>query len=297
VSFGSETGRTRSSTKGFSNKTKKTKRKKQDYHVHKRGHLQEAEELGLEQVRARTTLALDRLGHQVISSEPGGYDLEDWMRNLNSLLDDFQEKMGPDLITEEFRERRRAALLPLSSPASSSEVDSEMERLLQEEDAAKATLADLDRKAAARLAELKGEREAGEKELKLAKQKLADLRAAKQSRPFFSRLVGSGPSVEPAEARVADLESKMKSLEDEIERHRKARSGHDENNQAEREPGAVEARQRLDATQKRLGELQSARQGMLQFSREREIATKALSEMISAMSIGQSGAEGGSQEA
>lgn len=147
----------------------------------------------MEQVRARTTLALDRLGHQVLSWEPGGYDLEDWMRNLTSLLDDFQEKMGADLITEEFRERRRAALLPLSGPSSSSEVDSEMERLIQEEAAAKATLADLDRKVAGRLAELKGEREACEKEVKLAKQKLADLRAAKQSRPFFSRLVGSGP--------------------------------------------------------------------------------------------------------
>lgn len=89
----------------------------------------------------------------------------------------------------------------------------------------------------------------------------------------------------------------MKNLEDEIEKHRRARSRHGETDHMDGEPDAVEARQRLHATQKRLGELQSARQGMLQLSREREIATKALSEMISAIRIGQPGAEGGSQEA
>ena len=295
LSFGSETGRTRSGTKGFSNKTKKSKRKKQDYHVRKRGHVQETEELDLEQVRARTTLALDRLGHQVLSTEPGGYDLDDWMRNLNSLLDDFQEKVGPDLVTDEFRERRRAALLSLARPPSSTEPDSEIERLTQEEAAAKATLAELERKAAAKLAELKDEREACEKELKAAKQKLADLRAAKQSRPFFSRLMGSGPPTEQAEARVAELEGKSNKLTEEIEKHRKVRSGLGAGSPAEGDSGA-QARQSLEEAQKRLGELRSARQEMLQLSHEREVATKALSELIASMNLGPPADEGGSKE-
>ena len=296
MSFGSETGRARSGTKGFSNKTKKLKRKKQDFHIHKRAHLQEPEELDLEQVRARTTLALDRLGHQVLSTEPGGYDLEDWTRNVNSLLDDFQEKVGADLITDEFRERRRAALLSLALPSASSDADSEMEKLVQEEAAAKEALAELDRKAATKLAALKDERDACEKELKIARQKLADLRAAKQSRPFFSRLIGPGPSTEQAEAKVAELEGKTGKLEEEIETHRKARSRLAENNPADGDSGRAEARQRLDAAQERLTELQSARQGMLQLSREREVATKALSDLVSSINFGPPEGKSGSQE-
>ena len=80
LSFGSETGRTRSGTKGISGKSnKKTKRKKQEYHIHRRAYAQESERLKPAEVRARTILALDRLGHQVLSTEPGGYDLEDWL--------------------------------------------------------------------------------------------------------------------------------------------------------------------------------------------------------------------------
>lgn len=65
MSFGGGTGRTRSGTKGFSSKEKKQKRKKQDYHIHKRAHFQETERPDPEEVRKRTILALERLGHQV----------------------------------------------------------------------------------------------------------------------------------------------------------------------------------------------------------------------------------------
>ena len=76
MSFGSETGRTRSGTKGSSSKEKKQKKKKkQEFHSHRRAHFQESERHDPEEVRARTIIALDKLGHQVLSTEPGGYDL------------------------------------------------------------------------------------------------------------------------------------------------------------------------------------------------------------------------------
>ena len=72
MSFGGGgTGRTRSGSKGFSSKEKKEKRKKQEYHIHKRAHFQETERPDAEEVRKRTILALEKLGHQVLSTEPG----------------------------------------------------------------------------------------------------------------------------------------------------------------------------------------------------------------------------------
>ena len=139
LSFGSETGRTRSGTKGFSSKEKKQKKKKQEFHSHRRAHFQDSERYDPEEVRARTILALDKLGHQVLSTEPGGYDFRAWMKSLNSLLDDFQEKMGTDRITDEFRARLHEAVLSLV-PSSSQEIEQEVEKLNQEEAATRAAL-------------------------------------------------------------------------------------------------------------------------------------------------------------
>jgi hypothetical protein len=295
LSFGSETGRTRSGTKGFSNKTKKAKRKKQEYHSHRRAHFQEMEQLDPEQVRARTTLALDRLGHQIISTEPGGYDLEDWTRNLNSLLDDFQEKIGPEKITDEFRDRRRAAILPLAQPSSASgDIDAEIEALIREEAATRAALDELGKKKAAKLAALREERAACEEDLTLAKKKLASVEEAKKSRSFFSRMTGAGPSTAQAEAKVTELEDKLKRLEEEIETNRKARAKVvDQSTQG----GGLETpdpQAKLEGIQTRLGELRSARQAILQWTDERELATKTISDMISAMDLGAPAEKGSS---
>ena len=287
MSFGSETGRTRSGTKGVSGKAKKKeKRKKQEYHLH-RGHFHEEEQFNPEQVRARTVLSLDRLGHQVLSTEPGGYDLDAWLRSLNSLLDDFEEKIGEDKVTGEFRQRRQQALVPLASPSASGDVDSEIRKLIEEEEAARTVLSDLDKQAGGKLASLREQRDACGKELKVEREKLAEITAAKQSRQFFSRLVRSGPSTAEAEEKVAELESKLKGLEDEIERLRKARKGKVDASPSETDSARLEAQERLESTEKRLLELQSVKQGRLQLALEREVATKAIAEAVSSMDLNQ----------
>jgi DNA repair exonuclease SbcCD ATPase subunit len=280
MSFGSDTGRARSGSKGFSNKEKKQKRKKQEYHVHKRAHYQEVERPDPTEVRTRTILALDRLGHQVLSTEPGGYDLEDWTRSLNSLLDDFQEKVGAELLGDEFGSRRQQALSRVV-PSSAREIDSEIERLTQEQAAASVAVDEAQKRASARLASLREEREACGKELRAEREKLAEIREARQSRQLFSRLLRAGPSTEQAEARVAALESKLKRVEDEIERMRKARS----TTAGEGDPEYIEARGRFEAARSKLLELQASKQDLLQLAHEREEATKALSEMISALKL------------
>jgi hypothetical protein len=286
MSFGSETGRGRSGSKGFSSKEKKQKRKKQDYHIHKRAHFQETERPDPEEVRRRTVLALDRLGHQVLSSEPGGYDLEDWTRNLNSLLDDFQEKVGVELLGDEFPTRRQQALSLLVPSSSVKDVDSEIEKLIQEEAAASAALEEAEKNASAKLASLREERDACAKDLKAEKERLAEIREARQSRQFFSRILRTGPSTDKAEASVTELESKLKKLEDEIERSRKARSVAGGGASGQGNPAYLEALRRLEEARGKLLELQSSRQDLLQLAREREEATKALSEMISSLKLG-----------
>jgi DNA repair exonuclease SbcCD ATPase subunit len=275
LSFGSETGRTRSGTKGFSRGGKKQKKKKQDYHTHK-GAYHAAERPDPEEVRARTILALDKLGHQVLSTEPGGYDLAHGTKNLNSLLDDFEEKIGGESITDEFRARRQEAIGYLSQRSRAGEADGEVARLLAEEDAARKTLEEADRAHASKLSSLREQRDACAKELKAKREELVEIEESRQSRQFFSRLMRSGPSTKEAEAQVKALEAKLRGLEDEIERSRKAR--------ATAESGeAGEAQSRLEAARSKLLELQSSRRDEIQLSKERETATQTISSIITSM--------------
>ena len=298
MSFGSETGRTRSGSKGFSSKEKKQKRKKQEFHSHRRGHFQESERRDPEEVRARTILALDKLGHQILSSEPGGYDLDDWIRSINSLLVDFQEKVGAERVAEEFRTRSQEILGGLVPSSSAKDIDSEMEKLTQEEEAARVAVDEAVKRAAARRAALREERDTCGKELKAEKVKLAELREAKQSRQFLSRILRAGPSTQEAEARVAELESKLKNLEEEIERSRKARPAAGGGAPGEGDFGYLEAQQRLEAARDKLLDLQSSRQNLLQLAGEREVATQAISAMISALKLGgTASSDAGAQEA
>ncbi|HEV2389294.1 MAG TPA: hypothetical protein VGS04_01080 [Nitrososphaerales archaeon] len=289
MSFGSGSGRTRSGTKGFSSKEKKQKRKKQDYHIHKRAHFQEAERPDPEEVRKRTIMALDRLGHQVLSSEPGGYDLEDWMRSLNSLLEDFEDKVGDGVVGDEFRARSQQALDRLVPSSSAREIEQEIEKTTEEQAAASAAMEEAERKASARLASLREERDASVKELKTEKERLAEIREARHSRQFFSRILRAGPSTEEAEKSVAELESKLKRIEDEIELMRKARSVAGGGVSGQGDTGYLEAQQRLEAARSKLLDLQSSRQSILQLAIEREAATQTLSRMISSLELGGSG--------
>jgi hypothetical protein len=286
MSFGSETGRTRSGSKSFSSKEKKQKRKKQEFHSHRRAHFQESERRDPEEVRARTLLALEKLGHQVLSSEPGGYDLDGWIKSLNSLLDDFQEKVGAERVAEEFSTRRREVIGSLVPSSSARDIDSEMQKLTQEEEEARAAVDEAVKRAAARRASLRDDRDACAKELKAQKEKLAEIREARQSRQFFSRILRAGPSTDEAEARVAELESKLKNLEEEIERSRKARAAAGGGSPGEGDSAYLEAQHRLEAARNRLLDLQSSRQNLLQLAGEREVATQALSAMISALKLG-----------
>ena len=109
-------------------------------------------------------------------------------------------------------------------------------------------------------------------------------------------MLGSGPSTVQAEARVAELEARLKKLGEEIDSHRKARSAAVASAPPEGDSPTLEAQKRLGAIQERLAELQTAKQSRLQLSRERDIATKTISEMISSMNLGPSASKDGPRE-
>lgn len=274
MSFGSQSGRTRSGTKGYSGKERKQKRKKQEYHTHRRAHLHEEAVLDPEAVRARTILALDKLGHQVLSTESGGYDLANWTRNFNSLLDEFQEKMG-SASGAEFGAKREEALGYLT-PSSTADIDSQIEALSREEAAARKALEDAHAKAAARRSALRDEKEACAKQLKEEREKLEALKKAGQSRGLFSRFKKSGPSIEQAEEGVKKLEAKLASLDEEVKAGRGASPS---TGQAEGDQSS------LEALRSRIVDLQSSRQSALQVAKERELATKTMASFISSMKL------------
>ncbi len=283
MNYGSEAGRTRFGS-GSSNKAKKLKRKKDEFHSHKKLHLQETEPLDLEQVKARTILALDRLGHQVLSPEPGGYDLQSWMRNLNSLLDDFQEKIGPGRLPPELDERRREINASLLASPDSSAIDSEMETLLREQENARRAIEEESEKAAAKLRSLQGEHDLRERDLMAEKKKLAEMNEANQSRQFFSRFLRPGPSTAKTDARIKELESDLSRIEDEIKTVQRARAagagGSTESNKT-----VAEAKQKIESSQKRLDELRLSKQALIQLAQEREVAAMSLSEVVSKVQV------------
>jgi hypothetical protein len=275
---GSQTGRTRGGAKGFSNKEKKVKRRKQEYHSHRRPYDQGAERADPEQARARTMLALDRLGHQVLSNEPGGYDLEHWMRTLNSLLDDLLEKVGPENVPKEFASEREQALIGLAMVTRSPDFEIEMEALRREEQEARSALELGERKRAEKLTQLKERRLDLERELKGKREEFLELRKRSQSRGLFSRMIRSGPSIQQEEESIKTLEADLRALGEEIERSRHENGG---DGAAER----LQAQRKLEDVRARLSELQASRENSLQLSQQREAATQRLSALISSWTL------------
>jgi uncharacterized protein YhaN len=277
--------------KGSSSKAKKLKRKKDEFHSHKKLHIQETGLPDLEQVKARTMLAFDRLGHQVLSSEPGGYDLQSWMKSFNSLLDDFAEKVGPGRLPTGFDDRRREISAALLVAPDSSDTDSEIAKLVQEQEVARKVVEDGARKAANRLNSLREERQKCEKDLKEETKKLADLNEEKQSRRFFSRVLRAGPPTAQSEATIKELESSLSKIAEEIERLQKLRAAITGGSPTDGSSELVDAQQRVESIQKKLDDLRLAKQGKRQFAQEREMAAKTMSDIVSQMQVGGSGTE------
>ena len=203
------------------NSPKKDKKRKQAFHKHKIK-LTEENHADFSTLKERVTLALEKLGNQKFSPEPGGYTFSNWMTSFNMLLDDFEEKVGPENLPKEYHESRQTLTAELMKPVDTREIDAEIEKAESEIkstelDIAKMTselgmIRENERKNSSEIDALRRKRIDSEKELVNA---MNDLNSAKKRQKFFSRLLSAkkADEVDSAKSRVDSIVEVQKTID------------------------------------------------------------------------------------
>lgn len=264
-------GSGRSFTGRGSSSQKRAKRKKQDYHKH-RARLDENEgPVDFETLRDRTLQSLESLGHQVFHPDLG-YGIDNWLKSLNVLLDDFESKasIGAPL-PQDYLSRKREVMDKLGKPPEFPELDSTIAQAKGEEEQLAASLGPHgEAYFASRLASLKEQRNQTATELETERARLAEKKAEPRRQVFFRRIfaskepVSSEPDldVDQIEQRLGDLDSQIAAAEAE-------------------EALYGEVREKLARARQKVSELEAKRLERLQFIPEREEATRLLANEIS----------------
>jgi hypothetical protein len=252
--------------------------KNQPFHQRKI-RIQETPKLDFDQLKARTINALNKLGQQKFSTELGGYALDNWIKGVNVLLNEFEEKVGAAKLSPEYLARRQELNERLSKPIPVSSID---------EDASKlgANISDVENKIEAervlivsRISELKTARASCSGELERERRRVADASAVQSTDSLFNRLLGRDrtPSKNP-ESRITELESKLATLSNEMLEQQKQLNMIDI-----RSPKSRLAAQwkQLESMQTRLKQLEKERSDMIQLVKERAEATGSIADAIS----------------
>jgi chromosome segregation ATPase len=244
-----------------------------------------AKEVSKEDTRKRVVESLEHLGHQKLSNEPGGYDLRGWLKSLKTLLNDFEVKVGKSSLSEEFQSKRKEIEAQFSKGASSAQIDEEIEAVRKEENDIRNKLKEESERIASRLSAIGGEKTGKTQELEQEKLKLKKVEEERKSVSFFSRLIGnSGPSKEPFEKKVKDLENDLKMLEEETVNLQAVRKSIDGVKSAA--AGIYEDLwKRLGDIETKLNELEAAKEARKQLAKEREDATDALRKLITELKL------------
>jgi hypothetical protein len=291
LSYGGGSGRSSSGSRGFSGAQKKEKKRKQEFHKHKIKYAEE-ERPDFQHLKERTMVALDRLGHQVFSLEPGGYSLHNWMTSFNLLLDDFEDKAGSSNLPKEYHDKRQALTAELLKPVETSDLDSEIDRLGKEIDDLNQRIAkelqdsgaqrsEAKEQTSSKLSGMKRRQAKVAKELEEAKIRLADAKKEKQS--LFKRIFSQSDSpTSSAQRRVSDLETEHANLENDM-RELLARSA--DLSPARESERVTEARSRIQELNADLGELEGTKLEKMQLFEKRERVTKSLAELISSINL------------
>ena len=260
-------------SRGGSPSQKKVRRKKQEYHKHRARLPGDEAPLDLEALKSRTIQSLDRLGHQVFFPDQG-YGLQDWLRSLNVLLDDFETKAAPLVtIPQGYISKRQEVVDRLSRPPEFPELDSAIAQAKSEEERLSAAL---ERHGAAhvsaKLISLNRQRDQLAAELDRVRARLSEKEAEPRHIGFFGRILGKKepPSsrheidVSRAEEQLIYLESQLKALEEEEMSHQ-------------------ENKEKLVLARERLADLEAKKVERMQFVEERQEAAKLLANEISSI--------------
>lgn len=269
---------------GKSAPRKKVKRAKSEIKAPRR-RVAEPKELDLEEVRKRVLEALEHLGHQKFSTEPGGYDLKSWTKSLKTLLDDFEKKVGKDALSKGYHDKRKEVEKEFSKVPDSSKIDEEIDTVRKEESEIRSKMQEESERISARLSAIGADKVGRSKELEEEKEKLKGVQEERKSASFFSRLMGrGGPPTEPVETRIAELEKGLKMLEEEalnLQTVRKSLEGRSLSGGGLHD-GLWD---RVEALAAKLEELDDAKQVRLQLAKEREDAMSALRDLVSKVNV------------
>jgi hypothetical protein len=265
---------------------KKAKKKKQEFHRHKVKFTEE-EQIDLDQLKARVSVGLDKLGHQRFSVEPGGYTFHNWMTSFNLLLDDFEERAGPGNLPKEYYETRQMLTADLQKPVETKEIDEATSRTETDIELVNNQLASLERarrkdgeeesQVRSRIGHLRMEQSESQIELERA---VDELEKGEKRRSFIGRLLSSGPSIEKIKERVSSLRARNKSITEEI-RALESKSGKNES-----DAEIAQLRKRLDDLRETLAGLNTEKMEKTQLYDQRLKVTGELSQIVSSMNIG-----------
>lgn len=255
--------------------------KNQSFHQRKI-RIPETPKLDYDQLKSRTVLALNRLGQQKFSTEPGGYSLENWVRGVNILLDEFEEKMGVGRLSTDYVEKRHVLNDRLSEPISTTSIDKSISELRQNvadvEGRIKAGRARL----VSRLVELKSEQDRCSTELVREQERISTLAADKSSDSFLKRLFGgnSRTSAKDSGTQVKELESRLGGLSNEMLGQQKLLKSVDQHSP---ESPFAEEWKALESLQARLDALEGERLERVQLVKERKEMTASIANTISGL--------------
>jgi len=190
--------------------------KNQSFHQRKI-RIQETPKLDHDQLKSRTIMALNKLGQQKFSTEPGGYSLSNWVKGMNILLDEFEEKMGPGKIPEDYVEKRSELNNLLARPIQTSSIDGSISDLKQNTAEVEGRIAEGRARLVSRIAELKSEQDSCTAELVRERERAPGL-ATENSSSFLKRLFVGDRRASPKDAgKTEELESRLESLQAKLE--------------------------------------------------------------------------------
>lgn len=273
------------SRKGSSASQKKDKKKKQDFHKHKIK-IAEEERLDFAQLKDKVSVALEKLGNQVFSNEPGAYTFDNWMTSYNLLMDDFEERVGPSNLPKGYYDARHRLTARLLEPVDTSDIDAEVKRLEEETESTKMRISEALRKSQdkveqqkfdnAKIEELKQKQKQSAEELEDAQDEFQITRS-KQS--LFSKLFSRpSPSVDSVRNRINFLKEKNEGIAQDLKRLEGNR-----NQENDSDNDLDDLRNRLISLQQEVGELQGRKHEREQFSEKRKQITTELSSIISGL--------------
>ena len=253
--------------------------KNQPFHQRKI-RIPETPKLDYDQLRSRTIIALGKLGQQKFSVEPGGYSLENWIKGVNILLDEFEEKAGEGKVSSDYLARRRELNDLLSKPVSTPSIDRSISEIEQNVADVEGRIEVGRARLASKLAELKSEQASCSAELIREQERISNPDADQPSDSFLKRLFGgnSRPSAKDSGIHAKELESRLEVLTNEILGQQKLLKSVDLHSP---ESPYAEEEKTLESLNARLEALESEKLERVQLVKEREEITASIAGAIS----------------